>query len=199
MVITLKKQFQKKREKKKVKKLRQLHRKQQLQQRERAGGRAAPPEGDAALGRGLLVGGRRHAEARRAQPEGQALRRAPQRREAAPQPYESQRLPERLDGLRGVAEGAPQSAGFEGRHDDDGTPRIFIRAITELEKYIETVFAEGTKKLKENKAKAFNTLRSKVRKGNKDYAQQVEQCKSNPAAFESANEEEEEEIGRAHV
>ena len=97
-----------------------------------------------------------------------------------------------------LLKGLRKAQASKGVSDDDGTPRIFIRAITELEKYIETVFAEGTKKLKENKAKAFNTLRSKVRKGNKDYAQQVEQCKSNPAAFESANEEEEEEeIGRA--
>jgi translation initiation factor 3 subunit C len=92
-----------------------------------------------------------------------------------------------------LMKGLRKAQAAKGVSDDDGTPRIFIRAITELEKYIDAVFAEGTKKLKENKAKAFNTLRSKVRKGNKEYSSQVEQCKSNPTAFESANEDEEEE------
>ena len=60
---------------------------------------------------------------------------------------------------------------------------LFARAITELETYIEGVFAQGTKSLKENKAKAFNTLRSKVRKGNKDYAQQVLPGASAPSSM----------------
>ncbi|CAL1164428.1 unnamed protein product [Cladocopium goreaui] len=77
---------------------------------------------------------------------------------------------------------------------DGGPPKQFVKAIGALEDYIEKTHAEIQEKkskgnkLPENKAKAFNTLRSKVKKGNKLYADDLTQLRSNPEDFQSEEE-----------
>lgn len=77
---------------------------------------------------------------------------------------------------------------------DGGPPEQFVKAIGALEDYIEKTHAEIQEKkskgnkLPENKAKAFNTLRSKVKKGNKLYADDLTQLRSNPEDFQSEEE-----------
>eukprot|EP00928_Gymnodinium_smaydae_P087853 TRINITY_DN72043_c0_g1_i1.p1 TRINITY_DN72043_c0_g1~~TRINITY_DN72043_c0_g1_i1.p1 ORF type:complete len:1013 (+),score=245.87 TRINITY_DN72043_c0_g1_i1:98-3040(+) len=83
---------------------------------------------------------------------------------------------------------------------EGGPPGMFIKAIADLETYCEQLHAEhqdmkqnkGTK-LPENKQRAFNTLRAKVRKGNKQWADQVEKCKENPEEFDEEEEAKESE------
>jgi hypothetical protein len=86
-----------------------------------------------------------------------------------------------LDKLKGVIE------------KDGGPPSFFIKALTNLEVYCERLNQElkekkesTGEKLSENRAKAFNTLRARVRKQNKPYLEQIEHCKEHPSDYESA-------------
>eukprot|EP00442_Polarella_glacialis_P058742 CAMPEP_0115121100 /NCGR_PEP_ID=MMETSP0227-20121206/46061_1 /TAXON_ID=89957 /ORGANISM="Polarella glacialis, Strain CCMP 1383" /LENGTH=969 /DNA_ID=CAMNT_0002522847 /DNA_START=59 /DNA_END=2964 /DNA_ORIENTATION=- len=63
---------------------------------------------------------------------------------------------------------------------DGGPPRQFLKAISALEDYVERTHAElqekkqsKGEKLPENKQRAFNTLRAKVRKGNKQFEDEL--------------------------
>lgn len=70
--------------------------------------------------------------------------------------------------------------------EDGGPPAVFIKTITNLEIYVENMHAEKQKtgvKLTEKKARSFNTLRAKVRKGNKAWQEEVEKCKQNPGDY----------------
>eukprot|EP00445_Apocalathium_hangoei_P026879 CAMPEP_0203926614 /NCGR_PEP_ID=MMETSP0359-20131031/66128_1 /ASSEMBLY_ACC=CAM_ASM_000338 /TAXON_ID=268821 /ORGANISM="Scrippsiella Hangoei, Strain SHTV-5" /LENGTH=1014 /DNA_ID=CAMNT_0050855251 /DNA_START=94 /DNA_END=3136 /DNA_ORIENTATION=- len=84
---------------------------------------------------------------------------------------------------------------------EDGTPdapAMFVKAICNLETYVEEHFAAqkeakaaGNKgALTESKARAFNTLRAKVRKGNKIFETKINSYKEHPSEFESESEEE---------
>merc|ERR1712048_638381 len=78
----------------------------------------------------------------------------------------------------------------------EGTPGMFILAITQLEQYIEKEHArqqEGKAKgerVSENRQRLFNTLRAKVKKGNRTYEEDVKRCRDNPEEFQSDNEDE---------
>merc|ERR1712048_794554 len=77
----------------------------------------------------------------------------------------------------------------------EGTPGMFILAITQLEQYIEKEHArqqEGKAKgerVSENRQRLFNTLRAKVKKGNRTYEEDVKRCRDNPEEFQSDNED----------
>jgi len=79
---------------------------------------------------------------------------------------------------------------------DGGPPKAFIKAIGSLEDYVEKQHEEISEKkqkgikLPDNKNKAFNTLRAKVKKGNKPFADDLEQLKNNPDDFQSDEEPE---------
>jgi len=80
-----------------------------------------------------------------------------------------------------------------------GPPSMFIKAIGNMEAYCERCHQEHLEKkqnkgekLSENKQRAFNTLRAKVRKGNRSFQDELDRMKANPADFESEEESEEE-------
>merc|ERR1712187_63594 len=82
---------------------------------------------------------------------------------------------------------------------DGGPPNFFIKACASLEVYCEKMHAEHLEnkankgqRLTENKQRAFNTLRSKVRKGNKTYQDLIEKCKEDPEQFGDEQEDESE-------
>lgn len=75
---------------------------------------------------------------------------------------------------------------------DGGPPNAFVKAISVIESYIEDLHkkhaenkANKGERLTENKAKSFNTLRAKVRKGNRAYQTELDSLKENPADYES--------------
>ncbi|CAK9067141.1 unnamed protein product, partial [Durusdinium trenchii] len=78
---------------------------------------------------------------------------------------------------------------------DGGPPKQFVKAIAALEDYVEKTHEKiqekksKGEKLPENKAKAFNTLRSKVKKGNKNYQDDLSQLRANPEDFQSEEEQ----------
>jgi len=83
---------------------------------------------------------------------------------------------------------------------EGGPPPEFLKAISSIELYTERLHAEhlekkATKgeKLPQNKQLAFNTLRAKVRKGNKQYLEQITRLREHPSDFESEGEEENDE------
>eukprot|EP00933_Yihiella_yeosuensis_P062556 TRINITY_DN6553_c0_g1_i1.p1 TRINITY_DN6553_c0_g1~~TRINITY_DN6553_c0_g1_i1.p1 ORF type:complete len:1003 (+),score=295.30 TRINITY_DN6553_c0_g1_i1:123-3011(+) len=80
--------------------------------------------------------------------------------------------------------------------EDGGPPAQFVKAISDLEDYVEKTHADlqekkqnKGEKLTENKAKAFNTLRAKVRKQNKQFQESIEQYKANPEDFAAVEQE----------
>jgi len=82
---------------------------------------------------------------------------------------------------------------------DGGPPSAFTKAIHNLELYTDRLHAEhlenkATKgqKLPQNKQLAFNTLRAKVRKGNKNYQEQIDNLKEHPEDFESDDDDDDE-------
>mmetsp|Transcript_154639 Transcript_154639/g.495819 ORF Transcript_154639/g.495819 Transcript_154639/m.495819 type:complete len:906 (+) Transcript_154639:91-2808(+) len=86
--------------------------------------------------------------------------------------------------------------------DEDGSPdapALFIKAIANLEIFVDDLHQKdkeakevGNKgaQLSQTKARAFNTLRAKVRKGNKNYETKIQAFKDHPSEFESEEEEE---------
>eukprot|EP00913_Durusdinium_trenchii_P034321 g32111.t1 len=68
---------------------------------------------------------------------------------------------------------------------------VFSICGAELRKTHEKIQEKKSKgeKLPENKAKAFNTLRSKVKKGNKNYQDDLSQLRANPEDFQSEEEQ----------
>lgn len=79
---------------------------------------------------------------------------------------------------------------------EGGPPNEFIKAITTLETWVERLHTEKKdkgEKLSEARSKAFNTLRARVRKGNREYEDFITRCKENPEEFQSEPEEEQEE------
>lgn len=75
---------------------------------------------------------------------------------------------------------------------DGGPPSQFLKAIYQLAVHVEKLHEEGIKsKLSENKGKAFNTLRAKIRKGNKKYEEEIERYKDQGSEGDSAEVEQE--------
>jgi len=79
---------------------------------------------------------------------------------------------------------------------DGGPPRQFVKAIFNLENYVEKLHQQHVERkqntgerLSENKQRAFNTLRSKVRKGNKNFQDELDKMRANPGEFESDSDE----------
>lgn len=70
--------------------------------------------------------------------------------------------------------------------NDYGIPKFFISALTELETFLDEKFRdkEAIKKLSKAKATSFNTLRAKFRKTVEEYRHQMDDCKSNPQAYQ---------------
>lgn len=75
--------------------------------------------------------------------------------------------------------------------EQEGVPNFFIRALVELESFIEERLKdkESFKKLSKPKALALNTLRAKVRKTTEPWASSISDCKENPEKFETESEE----------
>ncbi|KAJ1607899.1 hypothetical protein OJ253_2141 [Cryptosporidium canis] len=69
---------------------------------------------------------------------------------------------------------------------DYGIPKFFISALVELEAFLDEKFKdkEAIKKLSKAKATSFNTLRAKFRKTVEEYRHQMDDCKSNPLAYQ---------------
>merc|ERR1719329_2116277 len=74
---------------------------------------------------------------------------------------------------------------------EDGPPNMFIRAIVQAENHAEALheeLKEKGEKLPKNKQTAFNTLRSKIKKGNKEYQELVDKCKENEDDFQDSDQ-----------
>ncbi|CDJ68623.1 eukaryotic translation initiation factor 3 subunit 8, putative [Eimeria necatrix] len=78
--------------------------------------------------------------------------------------------------------------------EQEGVPNFFIRALVELESFVEEKLKdkENFKKLSRPKALALNTLRAKVRKTTEPWASSIADCKENPEKFETQSEESDE-------
>ena len=74
---------------------------------------------------------------------------------------------------------------------EDGPPNMFIRAIVQAENHAESLheeLKEKGEKLPKNKQTAFNSLRSKIKKGNRDYQELVDKCKENKDDFQDSDQ-----------
>lgn len=69
--------------------------------------------------------------------------------------------------------------------EKEGVPPFFVRALADLETYVNDKFAdkESLKKLTKAKSTSFNILRSKVRKNLEEYRGLIEAYRLNPGAF----------------
>jgi translation initiation factor 3 subunit C len=78
---------------------------------------------------------------------------------------------------------------------EGGAPKFYIKAIAELEKYIQMLWddRDAKQKLSKVNAKALASLKQKVRKYNKDFEDEIKHFNENPDQYEEENEEEEEE------
>mmetsp|Transcript_39333 Transcript_39333/g.98972 ORF Transcript_39333/g.98972 Transcript_39333/m.98972 type:complete len:969 (-) Transcript_39333:41-2947(-) len=80
---------------------------------------------------------------------------------------------------------------------DGGPPKEFVKSICGLESFVDEMHQKHLEakqnkgeKLTENKQRAFNTLRAKVRKGNKDFQTEIAHYNEHPSEFESDAAEE---------
>mmetsp|Transcript_39334 Transcript_39334/g.98982 ORF Transcript_39334/g.98982 Transcript_39334/m.98982 type:complete len:967 (-) Transcript_39334:41-2941(-) len=80
---------------------------------------------------------------------------------------------------------------------DGGPPKEFVKSICGLESFVDEMHQKHLEakqnkgeKLTENKQRAFNTLRAKVRKGNKEFQDQIAHFNEHPSEFESDEAEE---------
>lgn len=78
--------------------------------------------------------------------------------------------------------------------EQEGVPNFFVRALVELETFVEEKHKdkENFKKLSRAKALALNTLRAKVRKTTEPWAASIADCKENPDKFETQSEDSDE-------
>lgn len=78
---------------------------------------------------------------------------------------------------------------------EGGPPANFVKVIVSLEEYVEEVHAKHQaakqnkgEKLTESRARAFNTLRAKIRKGNRNFQTQIDAFREHPSEFEEVAE-----------
>lgn len=79
---------------------------------------------------------------------------------------------------------------------EDKPPNFVIQVLRNLEEFVTKINenADQKKKMSKNKAQAFNTLRSKIKKGNKDFEDDLKRLEEHPSEFEDESSEEEEEV-----
>ncbi|KAG9789408.1 Eukaryotic translation initiation factor 3 subunit C [Exophiala dermatitidis] len=78
-----------------------------------------------------------------------------------------------------------------------GTPKIYIKAIADLEDLINETNDKqktGGKKMNPIIAKGFNAMKQKIRKNNKDYVTEIEKYRQDKDAFMESDEEEAPEV-----
>eukprot|EP00708_Paratrimastix_pyriformis_P002024 GAFH01000762.1.p2 GENE.GAFH01000762.1~~GAFH01000762.1.p2 ORF type:complete len:958 (-),score=487.53 GAFH01000762.1:395-3268(-) len=79
----------------------------------------------------------------------------------------------------------------------EGVPRVYIRVCAELEDFVKRTNddAEAKSKLNKINAKAFNTMKQRVKKNNQQYTQQIEDYRKAPDQPEEEEEGDEEASG----
>jgi len=77
-----------------------------------------------------------------------------------------------------------------GQNNEEKNPNFFVKAIAGLDNFIKKQHEVGTKTMTKNKARQFQTLRAKVRKGNQVYEEDTKRCEEHPSEFESSAGEE---------
>jgi len=74
---------------------------------------------------------------------------------------------------------------FTGGQNNDGNPGFFIKALALLDGFVKKHHEEGsTKTMTKNKARQFQTLRAKLRKGNQVYEDDLTRYEEHPSEFE---------------
>ncbi|XP_062510003.1 eukaryotic translation initiation factor 3 subunit C-like isoform X2 [Corticium candelabrum] len=73
--------------------------------------------------------------------------------------------------------------------EDTSNPRIFIKALAELEDFVQEMW-ESRKKLSKNNAKALPPLKQRLRKYNKDFEEDIAAYRKNPESEPSGSESE---------
>jgi translation initiation factor 3 subunit C len=74
------------------------------------------------------------------------------------------------------------------------TPKIYIKAIADLEDFMNEAIAKSkvsTKKMNATNARGLNAVKQRIRKNNKDYANLIEQYRDDKAGYMESDEEEE--------
>jgi translation initiation factor 3 subunit C len=74
------------------------------------------------------------------------------------------------------------------------TPKIYVKAIADLEDFMNETIAKSkvsTKKMNATNARGLNAVKQRIRKNNKDYATQIEQYREDKSGFMESDEDEE--------
>ncbi|PGH02217.1 eukaryotic translation initiation factor 3 subunit C [Blastomyces parvus] len=74
------------------------------------------------------------------------------------------------------------------------TPKIYIKAIADLEDFMNETIAEqksSTKKMNASNAKGFNAVKQRIKKNNKEYAAEIDKYRENKKEYMIEEEEEE--------
>ncbi|KAF3492246.1 eukaryotic translation initiation factor 3 subunit C [Arthroderma uncinatum] len=74
------------------------------------------------------------------------------------------------------------------------TPKIYIKAIADLEDFMNETLAKqkvSTKKMNANNAKGFNTVKQRLKKNNKEYTAEIEKYRENNEEYMEPEQEEE--------
>ncbi|EEH35442.1 eukaryotic translation initiation factor 3 subunit 8 [Paracoccidioides lutzii Pb01] len=74
------------------------------------------------------------------------------------------------------------------------TPKIYIKAIADLEDFMNETIAEqksSTKKMNASNAKGFNAVKQRIKKNNKEYATEIDKYRENKKDYMIEEEEEE--------
>ncbi|CAL3965746.1 hypothetical protein PZA11_002621 [Diplocarpon coronariae] len=74
------------------------------------------------------------------------------------------------------------------------TPKLYVRAITELEDFMNETIAKqkvSTKKMNATNARGLNAVKQRIKKNNKDYQKDIDSYRADKDAFMESDEEEE--------